>query len=762
MSFESYFRACSYAMIASGVLALAVSGGVGVWLAVAFVAVLVISWKLTAPRRQMSERAGMFVVLLALPAFYLDWSFQRGGATDAAGQVYAGVSALVHFTLLLSSIKLLQVKSDRDWLFLYLISFFEVLLAAGLSVSPAFLLSLGLYVFTALLAVVCFELRKSSGIVSGSESRLLVANDPSFLRRRRAPRRVKEARALRRLPLAAAGLFVLIFGLALPIFFITPRAAESALSMPGGAASTGFTGFSDHVTLGDIGRLNESNQLVMRVRVEGPGHARATGLRWRGVALDHFDGRHWSQTSDANPTYPAFDGNLFRLATTEDLGRLTTQTFFVEPIDTPVIFAAPRALALQGAFPYVRRDKDDGLASRSHAFERITYTAYSDTFEPPAERLRADALPGTRQDDAPNLRRPIEDYLQLPAGLDARVGGLARTVVVQAGARNAYDAARAVEAHLNRNAFGGDYRYSLELRATGTDPVADFLFNVRAGHCEYFATAMAVMLRTLRIPARVVNGFQPGEYNSAADAYIVRQADAHSWVEVYFAEADAWVTFDPTPADGRPAGTSGTGLTGSLRRYADAMELFWIQYVVAYDRQGQRALARTLHSRISSYRFAASESAEGFGAMVAAWLGGSKGGAAGLFAAATSPLVLAPAGLLFVGVGLLWLRRKGFRGFRRGEKGSAAAAAAAVIEFYERMTKALAARGLSRRADETPLEFAEAVGTPEVLAITKAYNRVRFGARDLTGAEAAEVERHLNALESDRQLETERQLVRAE
>jgi transglutaminase-like putative cysteine protease len=759
MSFESYFRACSYAMIASGVLALAVSGGVGVWLAAAFVAVLVISWKLTATRWQMSERAGMFVVLLALPAFYLDWSFQRGGATDAAGQVYAGVSALVHFTLLLSSIKLLQVKSDRDWLFLYLISFFEVLLAAGLSVSPAFLLSLALYVFTALLAVVCFELRKSSRVAPQSESRLLVANNPRFLRRRHAPRRVKEARALRRLPVAAAFLFVLIFGLALPIFFITPRAAESALSMPGGTASTGFVGFSDHVTLGDIGRLNESNQLVMRVRVEGPGHAPATGLRWRGVALDHFDGRHWSQTSDANPTYPAFDGNLFRLGTTEDLSRLTTQTFFVEPIDTPVIFAAPRALALQGAFPYIRRDRDDGLASRSHAFERVTYTAYSDTYEPPAERLRADALPGPLG-DAPNLRRPLEDYLQLPAGLDKRVGILARTVAVQAGARNTYDAARAVEAHLNRNAYGGDYHYSLELRAAGPDPVADFLFNVRAGHCEYFATAMAVMLRSLRIPARVVNGFQTGEYNSAADAYIVRQADAHSWVEVYFADADAWVTFDPTPADGRPSGTSGTGLMGSLRRYADAMELFWIQYVVAYDRQGQRTLARTLHSRISSYRFAASESAEGFGAMLAAWLGGTKGGAAGLLAVAASPLVLAPAGLLFVGVGLLWLRRKVFRGFGRGGRGGAAAAA--VVEFYERMTKALATRGLSRRADETPLEFAETIGTPEVLAITRAYNRVRFGAQDLTGDEAAEVERHLHVLESDQQLKSNRQLIRAE
>src|SRR5215211_8047632 len=221
MSFESYFRACSYAMVACGVLALAVAGGVGPLLALAFAAVLVLSWLLTETRWQLSERAGMVVVLLALPAFYLDWSVQREGAQDAAQQVYAGVSALVHFTLLLSSIKLLQVKSDRDWLFLYLISFFEVLLSAGLSASPTFLLSLGLYVFTALLAIVCFELRKSSRAVPQSESRLLVANEPGFFRRSRAGRKgVRGERALRRLPLAAAFLFLSIFGLALPIFLI--------------------------------------------------------------------------------------------------------------------------------------------------------------------------------------------------------------------------------------------------------------------------------------------------------------------------------------------------------------------------------------------------------------------------------------------------------------------------------------------------------------------------------------------------------------
>lgn len=741
MSFDSYFRACSYAMVACGVLSLAVSGGVGVWLAFSFACVLAVSWRLAGTRWQLSERAGMFVVLLALPAFYLDWNFQKGSAANSAGQVYAGVSALVHFTLLLSSIKLMQVKSDRDWLFLYLISFFEVLLAAGLSVSPTFLLSLGIYIFCALLAIVCFEMRKARRAAPDAESRLLVANDPKFLLR---GGKSGGARAMRRLPLAAGCLFALIFGLALPIFFITPRAAENLLTMPGGSASTGFTGFSDHVTLGDIGRLNESNQLVMRVRVEGP-VAPARSPRWRGVALDRFDGRHWTQTDGAVSLYPGLSSNLLRLGTTEDIGRLTTQTFFVEPIDTPVIFAAPRAIALQGAFPFVRRDKDDGLSSRPHPLDRITYTVYSDTFEPPAERLRAERMP-TPSVAQTNLRRPLEAYLQLPSDLDTRIGSLAWTVVRDAGAKNAYDAARAIEAHLNRNAYGGRYSYSLDMRASGPDPLSDFLFNVRAGHCEYFATAMVVMLRTLRIPARVVNGFQTGEYNSAADAYVVRQADAHSWVEVYFPEADAWVTFDPTPADGRPAGTSGRGLSGSLRRYADALELFWLQYVVAYDRQGQRTLARTIHDQIGSYGSTVTQAADGLGARLSAWWAGSRGGGDAQtltirrVAFASALVVVLLLALLLV------LRRAGLLKFARRRRRSRAPDAK-VVEFYRRMTAALESRGLRRRADLTPLEFADEVGTPEVLSITRAYNRVRFGAQGLSREEAERVEAWLHTIE---------------
>jgi len=305
--------------------------------------------------------------------------------------------------------------------------------------------------------------------------------------------------------------------------------------------------------------------------------------------------------------------------------------------------------------------------------------------------------------------------------------------------------ARAIEVHLGENAYGGRYSYSLDMRAGGEDPLSDFLFNVRAGHCEYFATAMAVMLRTLRIPARVVNGFQTGEYNEAADAYVVRQADAHSWVEVYFAETDSWVTFDPTPAGGRAAGTSGEGLSGSLRRYADALELFWIQHVVAYDRQGQRELARSVQSRINSYLYTAFHSADGLGASLSSLISGG-GGKSDSLAFVASPLVAGPFALFAAFGAAVFLRRKGFLSLR-SRRGKARAADAAVVEFYRRMSAALDSRGLRRAADQTPLEFAAAVGTPEVVSITEAYNRVRFGARPLSNAEAAEVERCLNRME---------------
>jgi transglutaminase-like putative cysteine protease len=146
-----------------------------------------------------------------------------------------------------------------------------------------------------------------------------------------------------------------------------------------------------------------------------------------------------------------------------------------------------------------------------------------------------------------------------------------------------------------------NFRYTLDLKGEDDDPLAAFLFETREGHCEYFATAMTIMLRTLEIPARIVNGFQMGEYNELNNMYTVRESDAHSWVEVYFPRSDSWIEFDPTPAAGINDYSAG-GLLARLRKYADAMEVFWLDYVVTLDSEEQASIMVDIQHRLLSFK----------------------------------------------------------------------------------------------------------------------------------------------------------------
>jgi transglutaminase-like putative cysteine protease len=737
MSFNTFFRVSSYAMVACGALALAASEGLSRALALAFAALLVVAWKLEGTKWQLSERTGLLVVLLSLPLFYLDWRFLSSGTTSDR----IGVSALGHLILFLSAVKLLQVKADRDWVFLYLISFFEVILAAGLSLSPLFLLTLSLYTLAALSTILAFEIRKARRSVKVVETRLLVAPDSTLFRRLR--KRSARGRSdngsgeARRLPLVSFSLMLFIFGLALPLFLIMPRTGASALSRAG-EGNRGFVGFSESVNLGDVGRLQQSDQLVMRVRVEDVQPESARKLRWRGVALDFYNGRGWQRTGDRYALERLNnERGIFQLGTTENLQRLTTQTFYVEPIDTPILFAAPRVVALQGAIPYLSRDVEGALSTRPHFQERLSYKVYSDTEEPDEESLRQTALSNVRFYPAAVAR-----YLQLPNKIDSRIARLASAWISEAGAANNYDAARAIEGRLQR-----DFSYSLEMTAGGPDPLADFLFNVRAGHCEYFSTAMAVMLRTQGIPARVVNGFQRGDYNEAAGVYTVTQREAHSWVEVYFPEANLWATFDPTPLVGRPV-TVRTGIKGWFSKYAEALEMLWIQYVVGYDSQEQRSLAKSFSARFNDFRGWVADKFKSLKETLSGWFSWVQLEDEDGSLSYTRLFLLILFSVLAI-FGLVRLvkriRRLGFwQIFKRrqveGRLGS-------TVEFYERMIKTLAARGLQRSAGETPLEFASATGMPDAVKITQAYNRVRFGDEKLSPDESAQIEEWLRRME---------------
>jgi len=393
----------------------------------------------------------------------------------------------------------------------------------------------------------------------------------------------------------------------------------------------------------------------------------------------------------------------------------------MEPVDTPVVFGAPRIVAVQGKLPFVRVDSENSVQTRLHDQERMVYRIFSDTTEPSANVLRADR----RQYLIESAR-----YLELPPNLDPRISALADSVLQRVGAQNRYDAARAIESYLREN-----YGYTLELKAGGPDPLADFLFNVRAGHCEYFATAMAVMLRTQRIASRVVNGFLPGEYNEAAGAFTVRQSDAHSWVEVYFPQTNSWVTFDPTPPAGRAPHVS-TGLAAQLAKYSEALELMWFQYVVGYDKQEQRSLITNLRRQLFEVQ-------RGSIARL--------NQARGALGSASTPILIGVGVVTSLLVAIFLARRIRRLGWWRGLQvwNVRDESESSRVDFYERLLALMAKRGYTRESHQTPLEFAAQVGVSDAATITWAYNRVRFGRQELSTVERRKLEESLANLEKD-------------
>jgi transglutaminase-like putative cysteine protease len=723
---DAISRALSYLTVIAGFFSLAAADAFSLPEAFLISGLFLTGWLIEETRWQLSERFGTILIILAIPLFYLGWKMQLFGYSNS-GLIVVGI--LSRLILVLTIIKILQKKTDRDWIFLYLMSFFQVLLAAGLSISALYLASFIFYLFVSVCAIIAFEIRKTSKTISDKTGK---KTSSELIAERGDSRKV----FAKKLPLTATALIVLIFLLALPMFFLLPRVGGAGLGGNQNSVTTS-TGFSDSVNLGEIGKIQQNDQIVMRVRLE-TANPNLNFIRWRGVALDTFDNRSWKKSRFINKE--SFDKSgrdyiQINYATSRD--NLATQTFYLEPIDTSVLFALPRAVIVQGNFPVVYKDTEDGISFQANNSERISYQVVSDTTGPNPQNLRRD-----NESYKPELQR----YLQLPNTMDSRISQLAKQVTENSS--NRYDKAKALEIYLQNN-FG----YTLDLKATGDEPVADFLFNIREGHCEYFATAMAVMLRTQGIATRVVNGFQQGEYNETAGVYVVKQRNAHSWVEVYFPGENAWVPFDPTPFAGQTLeSNASTGILGKFNNYVEALETFWIQYFVAYDNQGQRSLFRSVKNGLVDYQAKTSTWLKDVQSELSEWWKEARGDKG--FETSAKAIGYGIAYFIAAGLGavlLVFLYRKIIKlkiwqnlFFWIKQKNEAT-----VIEFYERMQTVLASKGFRREPHQTPLEFAYTIQMPEAVSLTEKYNRVRFGEKNLSNDEAKEIESWLENLENN-------------
>ena len=367
-------------------------------------------------------------------------------------------------------------------------------------------------------------------------------------------------------------------------------------------------------------------------------------------------------------------------------------------------------MELNGNFRDIWLDEAASVYLRFGSTSLVRYSALSDLAEPDPGSLRTASGP------IPQLIEEV--YLQLPP-VDPAVRQMALDVTRDAD--SAYDKARAIEEYLQAN-----YGYTLDLPpAMPDDPIAYFLLDLRQGHCEFFASAMAVMLRSLGIPTRLVNGFLQGSFNDISGQYTVRASDAHTWVEVYF-PGYGWVGFDPTP----PAGRSSQALMfGRLTLYMDAFQTFWEDWVINYNIIQQVALARQLGR---SSRDISRDSRRYFRRQYRALVGYVRLRTESLLEHRGAALVLLMTGLL-VSFALFhrktlvrWFREQ--RMLRHARQGKARPEDTTLA--YLRLLRLLERSGFRKTPAQTPTEFALSVPEPAgplVRNFTHVYLRSRFG-----------------------------------
>jgi protein-glutamine gamma-glutamyltransferase len=732
MSFNRYFIASSYALFVLSFLMLVLTGQVDVIIQLLFGYVMATGCLIDSGKLHwsLSPKIANWMLPGFLPFAIIEW--QILGVSP--------VTLTIQFIVFASSLKLLRAKTGRDWLWLYIVSFCQVLMAAGMTTSPVFLLLLILYLFAAISTFVSNEIRRSQEIFeatlsswngsSRSPEIQYFGEDEKSQLQPVTPR-------WRTLSYFSAGMLVLILLLAVPIFLAMPRLTRG-FSRNGLLATEKLSGFSDMIRLGEVGEIKLNPQVVMRVRVKFPREERKTALMWRGVTLDYYDGRTWSESGEGpEPIKKLAEG--FRVDDNPAQSGFTYQRFYVEPLSINTVFVAPRPIYITG-LSELERDSGDGLWTRAHPFNKIEYHVASDTRTPEDAELAAD---NTRVYPIEVRRR----YLQFPPGFDRRIEGLAAQVT--RGATTQLEIARRIEEHL-RN----EYSYTLALRRVEEgDPVADFLFNYRAGHCEYFASAMVLMLRSRRVPARLVVGFQMGEYNEASDFYTVRQSDAHAWVEVFFPK-HGWIAFEPTPPAGRSVYDA--GVMAWLRNYRESFEMFWLEHVVGFDTSKQVELALALQRWLRSYQHNTSsgwfdwvydlaQKLDFDWANTKAVDGGTS--ESGPESDSSGRLLLRPLALSLFGLAALfamafiWHRHR--TSWRRKLGNDATVSA---VAFYQEMLRTLERRGYKRESHQTPQEFAARLAMPGVTEITRLYQRTRFGKESLTGEEVMRVETLMHEL----------------
>lgn len=781
MKFESLYRISFYIMLFLATLVLNVEDARENWVAwllppaVAATAVMAFLTVDRNPRYGLSLGAATLLSWLAIVLCYLEYRMDESRL----------IASLTHWLVYLQLIKMFRPKTDEDEWFLILIGLVQVMVGGVLSRGGD---SVGILIIAWALWTIwtlgLFYLHRAA------------RKAPERARARRHPKEGHYPglidKAFLSSSFSVAFRALILGGL---IFLLMPRSnSRGSLGLSGGgkAAQTGFN--SEEVSLKSAGRILENTEMVMTIALSGPDGESIGPLEdgqggyeplWRGSTLSRYEESAWvrenfrprrppfSGSGRDHPTQLSLDGQKIAspargwIRQDYSLERLgETTRFALRPILRTQARGAGEGNSAQGVPDTLQLNVFDGSLAVPPRSRIQEYSVWSGEAAPGVNQV-FEEIPGPQPPSGSNTsfeEAILEANLALEDDLKGAFAAIAAKKLRGIPEDRPGDRARALEAWLRDS---GEFGYSLALTRTNTriDPVLDFLTNHKRGHCVFYASSLALMLRSIGIPARVVNGYKGGDWNAISRRYHVRQKHAHSWVEALVPspsvgtssphETHYWMVLDPTPGADRDelvAQVGGTWFPG-LRQLGEAIRYYWVFYIQGFDAERQQ---RMIYQPIKDLAEMAGNGYQMIWDAVR-WL----------FHFPDLRSFFSVRGFIFAFLlltalaFLIWAARSAWRRLARWLRpGSAGKAGSGVnIAFYQRLMALLSTQGLERAEAETPREFgARAIaqltarcGDEQLFDVPRrvieAFYRVRYGDEAISSDESVELRAGIDRLE---------------
>ena len=482
------------------------------------------------------------------------------------------VKALIHLLLFLVVVKLFSIRREREKWHLVIAIFF--VFVGAMATSSHVTISIYLLAFMVLSLYVLGRFSHLHVLTSLGEDEGRVGS------RKEAPSAIRlgQQRAPVRRPLLAGTLLIVM--VAVPLFATMPRVREPYIMGRGGLGIGRTTGFSDSVDLGVTSRIRGNRNIAMRVQYDEP-RADGSSLRFRGATFEYYRNRRWFRELRSTRNLVARADGF--------------QEVLVDPVvppdepETAVVFLEPlggnNALVVPSTTRAVRLGPVAVVADAGGALMHSTF-GRRDTLRFEVEMNPEPVVAGFLGKDGRLTA------LQVGEEVTPEVRQLAQDLMGEGSEEERVD--RLLNALLTQ------YLYTDDLTSRdGQEPLQDFLFTYKSGHCELFATSMVLMLRSQGIPARYVNGFLGAELNPIEDYFVVRQQNAHAWVEAYTPQR-GWQVYDPTPPEGRP-GVSPQSWGLFFQQVADFIMFRWDRYILTYGADDQKSLFRRLQEAFTEW-----------------------------------------------------------------------------------------------------------------------------------------------------------------